>query len=77
MENILIIEVIRLTCDFCFAHLIQKPHGNPGAFYTCALCDVVLESIPHAYKHIRDKRHKKKAQVRSFTVYATTAVTIF
>uniref|UniRef100_A0A1A7WHH6 Zinc finger, CCHC domain containing 6 n=1 Tax=Iconisemion striatum TaxID=60296 RepID=A0A1A7WHH6_9TELE len=42
--------------------LKRKPHNNPGAFYTCALCDVTLDSIPHAYKHIRDKRHKKKAR---------------
>uniref|UniRef100_A0A1A8NBP0 polynucleotide adenylyltransferase n=1 Tax=Nothobranchius rachovii TaxID=451742 RepID=A0A1A8NBP0_9TELE len=42
--------------------LKRKPNGNPGAFYTCALCDVTLDSIPHAYKHIRDKRHKKKAR---------------
>uniref|UniRef100_A0A1A8KMV7 Kinesin family member 21A n=2 Tax=Nothobranchius kuhntae TaxID=321403 RepID=A0A1A8KMV7_NOTKU len=42
--------------------LKRKPNGNPGAFYTCALCDVTLDSIPRAYKHIRDKRHKKKAR---------------
>uniref|UniRef100_A0A8C6P6K5 Terminal uridylyl transferase 7 n=1 Tax=Nothobranchius furzeri TaxID=105023 RepID=A0A8C6P6K5_NOTFU len=42
--------------------LKRKPNGNPGALYTCALCDVTLDSIPRAYKHIRDKRHKKKAR---------------
>ncbi|XP_032433666.1 terminal uridylyltransferase 7 [Xiphophorus hellerii] len=42
--------------------LRKNSHGNPGALYTCALCDIPLESIPHAFKHIRDKRHKKRAR---------------
>ncbi|KAM4745927.1 terminal uridylyltransferase 7 [Anableps anableps] len=42
--------------------LRKNSHSNPGALYTCALCDIPLESIPHAFKHIRDKRHKKRAR---------------
>ncbi|XP_014856072.1 PREDICTED: terminal uridylyltransferase 7 [Poecilia mexicana] len=42
--------------------LRKNCHGNPGALYTCALCDIPLESISHAFKHVRDKRHKKRAR---------------
>uniref|UniRef100_A0A674NRY5 CCHC-type domain-containing protein n=1 Tax=Takifugu rubripes TaxID=31033 RepID=A0A674NRY5_TAKRU len=40
----------------------KRPHVNSGALYTCALCDILLESLAHAFRHIRDKRHKKKAK---------------
>lgn len=45
--------------------MFQRTHVNSGALYTCALCDILLESLAHAFRHICDKRHKKKAKVRS------------
>ncbi|KAM9744192.1 terminal uridylyltransferase 7 isoform 1-T1 [Menidia menidia] len=44
--------------------LRKKHHSSPGALYNCALCDLVLESLSDAYKHIRDKRHKKRVRER-------------
>ncbi|KAM3610510.1 uncharacterized protein V6R79_004990 [Siganus canaliculatus] len=43
-------------------YLKRSPHNHPGALYTCALCDVFLDSLSDAYRHIRDKRHKKKTK---------------
>ncbi|XP_028313521.1 terminal uridylyltransferase 7 isoform X2 [Gouania willdenowi] len=32
------------------------------SLYTCTLCNIILESVPHAEKHIKDRRHRKRAR---------------
>ncbi|KAM6392196.1 terminal uridylyltransferase 7 isoform 1-T1 [Rhynochetos jubatus] len=48
----------RLKRD-CIYRLKKQPQSYPSAKYACKLCDVFIESVPFAHKHIKEKRHKK------------------
>nr|XP_010297488.1 PREDICTED: terminal uridylyltransferase 7 isoform X3 [Balearica regulorum gibbericeps] len=48
----------RLKQD-CIYRLKKQPRSCPSAKYTCTLCDVLIESVAFAHKHIKEKRHKK------------------
>ncbi|NWX28325.1 TUT7 uridylyltransferase, partial [Notiomystis cincta] len=48
----------RLKRDFIY-RLKKQPRGYPSAKYICRLCDVLIESVGFAHKHIKEKRHKK------------------
>ncbi|NXK55801.1 TUT7 uridylyltransferase, partial [Chauna torquata] len=48
----------RLKRD-CIYRLKKQPRSCPSAKYTCKLCDVLIESVAFAHKHIKEKRHKK------------------
>ncbi|NXY20868.1 TUT7 uridylyltransferase, partial [Atrichornis clamosus] len=48
----------RLKRD-CIYRLKKQARSYPSAKYTCKLCDVLIESVAFAHKHIKEKRHKK------------------
>ncbi|NXC47978.1 TUT7 uridylyltransferase, partial [Penelope pileata] len=51
----------RLKRD-CIYRLKKQPRSYPSAKYACKLCDVLIESVAFAHKHIKEKRHKKSVK---------------
>ncbi|NXD29668.1 TUT7 uridylyltransferase, partial [Spelaeornis formosus] len=48
----------RLKRDFIY-RLKKQSRSYPSAKYACKLCDVLIESVAFAHKHIKEKNHKK------------------
>ncbi|XP_042636609.1 terminal uridylyltransferase 7 [Orycteropus afer afer] len=61
----------RLRRD-CIDRLKRRPRNYPTAKYTCKLCDVLIESIAFAHKHIKEKRHKKNIKEKQEEELLTT-----
>ncbi|XP_029776893.1 terminal uridylyltransferase 7 isoform X2 [Suricata suricatta] len=61
----------RLKRDF-IDRLKRRPRNYPTAKYTCKLCDVLIESIAFAHKHIKEKRHKKNIKEKQEEELLTT-----
>ncbi|XP_014396725.1 PREDICTED: terminal uridylyltransferase 7 isoform X2 [Myotis brandtii] len=61
----------RLKRD-CIDRLKRRPRNYPTAKYTCKLCDVFIESIAFAHKHIKEKRHKKNIKEKQEEELLTT-----
>ncbi|KAM6169423.1 terminal uridylyltransferase 7 [Rhynchocyon petersi] len=61
----------RLKRD-CIDRLKRRPRNYPTAKYTCKLCDVLIESITFAHKHIKEKRHKKNIKEKQEEELLTT-----
>uniref|UniRef100_A0A8C3WFW5 RNA uridylyltransferase n=1 Tax=Catagonus wagneri TaxID=51154 RepID=A0A8C3WFW5_9CETA len=61
----------RLKRD-CIDRLKRRPRNYPTAKYTCKLCDVLIESIAFAHKHIKEKRHKKNLKEKQEEELLTT-----
>lgn len=54
----------------------QQSPEYPNYHYLCKLCSVHIENIQGAYKHIKEKRHKKNITVRSYTFSFLLALSI-
>lgn len=61
----------RLKRD-CIDRLKRRPRNCPTAKYTCKLCDALIDSIPVAHKHIKEKRHKKNLKEKQEEELLTT-----
>ncbi|XP_060055460.1 terminal uridylyltransferase 7 isoform X2 [Erinaceus europaeus] len=61
----------RLKRD-CIERLKKRHRNYPTAKYTCKLCDVFIESIAFAHKHIKEKRHKKNIKEKQEEELLTT-----
>ncbi|KAJ8285435.1 hypothetical protein GJAV_G00026760 [Gymnothorax javanicus] len=42
--------------------LEKRSRSSPGARYRCSLCELLLDSVSAAHKHIRDRWHKRRAR---------------
>ncbi|KAG7481113.1 hypothetical protein MATL_G00063350 [Megalops atlanticus] len=51
--------------------LKKRARSSPSSKYRCALCDVLLDSVPAAQKHIREKWHKRRARDKREAVMLT------
>ncbi|KAM4053082.1 terminal uridylyltransferase 7 isoform 1-T1 [Anomaloglossus baeobatrachus] len=51
----------RLKRD-CIYRLKRRPRRYPTAIYTCKLCDALVDSIPSAHKHMKEKRHRRNVK---------------
>ncbi|XP_054983176.1 terminal uridylyltransferase 7 isoform X2 [Sorex araneus] len=61
----------RLKKD-CIERLKRRPRNYPTAKYTCKLCDVFIDSVAFAHKHIKEKRHKKNMKEKQEEELLTT-----
>lgn len=61
----------RLKRD-CIERLKRRSRNCPTAKYTCKLCDALIDSIPFAHKHIKEKRHKKSLKEKQEEELLTT-----
>lgn len=61
----------RLKRD-CIERLKRRSRNCPTAKYTCKLCDALIDSIPFAHKHIKEKRHKKNLKEKQEEELLTT-----
>ncbi|XP_075405895.1 terminal uridylyltransferase 7 isoform X1 [Tenrec ecaudatus] len=61
----------RLRRDY-IERLKRRLRNYPTAKYTCKLCDVLVDSIAFAHKHIKEKRHKKNIKEKQEEELLTT-----
>ncbi|KAM9330719.1 terminal uridylyltransferase 7 [Gastrophryne carolinensis] len=61
----------RLKRDFIY-RLKRRPRKYPTAVYTCKLCDVLVDSVSSAHKHIKEKRHKRNLKEKKEEELLTT-----
>ncbi|XP_069785701.1 terminal uridylyltransferase 7-like isoform X2 [Narcine bancroftii] len=47
------------TLSFFFRSRRKRPRSCPTEKYSCKLCDVLIESVSSAYRHIRERKHRK------------------
>ncbi|XP_053725937.1 terminal uridylyltransferase 7 [Synchiropus splendidus] len=60
LQRILLAEK-ELKKDEIF-YLKKRSHKNPNALFTCMLCDILLDNVPDARAHTRNRRHRRRAK---------------